>query len=189
MSDPFESADRAHTPYSDSDDSSSSSDSVFAPALWWDSSSDLNTMATPGPTSTTVTNTQLSDLITNELRNDHTKITGVLHYCGGRARHPDYPHLICETSARKWIETIESRTKNNWDDIGRIDLAIQYAIGGPQTAITVTLERLGATATWDSLKKAFLEIYPDGPIAEVLMKNLGKSERKTGETLQNFFVS
>lgn len=51
--------------------------------------------------------------------------------------------MICDTSARKWLDDIDAKTKNNWDDVRRIDLAIQYSIGRPQTAITKTLEKLG----------------------------------------------
>ncbi|KAK4304066.1 hypothetical protein Pmani_023980 [Petrolisthes manimaculis] len=140
------------------------------------------------PSTSSVSNQQLSDLITNKLRNDYSKITSLLHYCGGTARHPDHPNFACETSAKEWIKDIDAKTKSNWTDEGRIELAEQYLLGQAKTEFRIIIDELKTNATWDNVKAQMLEIFPEGPNFDTIMRNLGEATREIGETLRGYYI-
>ncbi|KAK3868973.1 hypothetical protein Pcinc_025680 [Petrolisthes cinctipes] len=140
------------------------------------------------PSASVVSNQQLFDLITDKFRNDYSKITGLLHYCGGTARHPDHPNLACETSAKDWLKDIDAKTKRNWNDEGRIELAEQYLLGQAKTDFRIIIVELKTNATWSNVKTQMLDIFPKGPTFNALMKNLGEATRETGETLLYYYI-
>ena len=60
-------------------------------------------------------------------------------------------HLIC---AHVWIVNIENRTRTNWNEEGRIELAKLYALDSAYTHINHCASKY--KLNWDNVKKAFL---------------------------------
>ena len=73
------------------------------------------------------------EAIIDNARNNFNKIIELPYFCGGSESNPSAPNLKCITSAHSLIGNIENRTRNNWDDEGRIELAKQYALDSAYT--------------------------------------------------------
>ena len=62
-------------------------------------------------------------------------------FCGGQARYGKDPERTCEISASKWVADLESRTKFNFTDEGRRELAKQYMIGTAKSVLTLAMQK------------------------------------------------
>ncbi|KAK4319172.1 hypothetical protein Pmani_009874 [Petrolisthes manimaculis] len=105
-----------------------------------------------------------------------------------RDKHPEFPHLISEKNAVKWLEEIDSRTRDNWDDIGRIELATQYTLGSAHDYIKRVIKEAGTPPSWEEVKRRFKIIYPNEITEDNLRVKLGEAKRGVGETPTDFFI-
>ncbi|KAK4300201.1 hypothetical protein Pmani_027589 [Petrolisthes manimaculis] len=161
------------------------------PNLWWDNFDIDNPpikMNSPTSTNTVVNTADLSDIIRNNTKNNYARINTLFHFCGGRDKHPEFPHLICEKNAVKWLEEIDSRTRDNWDDLGRIELATQYTLGSAHDYIKRVVKDAGTPPSWEEVKRRFRRIYPNEITEDNLRVKLGEAKRGVGETLTDFFI-
>ena len=89
----------------------------------------------PGSTSTCFSKDDIVEAITDNAKNNFNKVIGLPYFCGGSESSPSASNLKCITSAHSWIVDIGNRTRTNWDDEGRIELAKQYALDSAYTHI------------------------------------------------------
>jgi len=66
--------------------------------------------------------------------------------------------LKCTSSAHSWVTDIENRTRGNWDDYGRVELAKQYAIESAYDYIAHSANKHKKNDR-KVVKDAFLEIF------------------------------
>lgn len=128
------------------------------------------------------TKQDIAEAITDNAKNNFAKVVGLHYFCGGAEKSHSAPTLKCTTNAQRWIDDIENRTKENWDDDGRIELAKQYALDSAFTHLTLCASK--HSHGWDKVKEAFLEIYPEERTLPSLMTELAAVTRKQGETLR-----
>ena len=77
----------------------------------------------PTSTSTCFSKNDIVETITDNARNNFNMVIGLSYFCGGSESSPSAFNLKCITNAHSWIVDIENRTRTNWDDEGRIELA------------------------------------------------------------------
>ena len=140
----------------------------------------------PASSTTCFSKDDIVEAITDNARNNFNKVIGLPYFCGGSESSPSVPNLKCITSAHSWIVDIENRTRTNWDDEGRIELAKQYALDSAYTHINhcATKHKLD----WANVKKAFLEIYPEDRSLPSLMHELSSVTRRPRETLTELYI-
>lgn len=128
----------------------------------------------------------LASFISLMSRNDHSAVTGLKHYAGGRVTHPDHPSIVCAPCVRAWLRDIDARTAGNWDDTGRIDLARQHVLGAARVLIDITVDQHGYD--WSKVKQALIDIFQGGETYYDIRDELVRSRRQRGETLHEFWV-
>ena len=124
--------------------------------------------------------------ITDNQKNNFSRVIGLPYFCGGASRSQSAPHLKCTTSAHSWINDIENRTQINWDDSGRVELAKTYALDSAYTHLVHCATK--CKNQWKYVKSAFLEIYPEERSLPSLMGELATVTRQPGETLTELYV-
>lgn len=90
------------------------------------------------------TKQDIAEAITDNAKNNFAKVVGLHYFCGVAEKSHSAPTLKCTTNAQRWIVDIENRTKENWDDDGRIELAKQYALDSAFTHLTLCIQ----TQSW-----------------------------------------
>ena len=96
--------------------------------------------------------------ITDNQRNNFSRVIGLPYFCGDSVKSHSAPHLR-RTSAHSWIRDLENRTQINWDDSGRVELAKTYALDSACTHLVHCASK--HKNVWDRVKASFLEIYPE----------------------------
>ena len=140
----------------------------------------------PASTSTYFSKDDIVEAITDNTRNNFNKVIGLLYIYGGSESSPSASNLKCITSAHAWIIDIEKKTRTNWDDEGRIDLAKQYALDSAYTHINYCASKY--KLDWANIKKAFLEIYPENRSLPSLMHKFSSVTLRTRETLTEPYI-
>ena len=108
---------------------------------------------------TTLQTQDLAQIISDNNINNLARTQRLLYFCGGQARYEKDPEKMCEISASKWVADRESRTKFNFTDEGRIELAKQYMIGPAKEMLQSVLLKIGYD--WEGVKDKIKEIYPE----------------------------
>ena len=129
---------------------------------------------------------EIAEAITENTKNNFARVVGLRYFCGGAEQSNISPTLKCSTNAHRWIDDIDNRTKENWDDFGRIELAKQYALDSAFTHLAHCASK--HKNVWSEVKKAFLEIYPEERTLPSLMTELAAVTRKHGETLTELYI-
>ena len=129
---------------------------------------------------------EIAEAITENAKNNFSKVIGLPYFCGGAERSQSAPTLKCATNAHDWMVDIENRTRENWDDDGRIELAKQYALDSAYTHMTHCASK--HSHDWGKVKDAFLEVYPEERTLPSLMTELAAVTRRQGETLTELFI-
>ena len=129
---------------------------------------------------------EIAEAITDNSKNNFSKVIGLPYFCGGAEKSKTAPHLKCAVSAIQWIADIDNRTKGNWDDEGRVELAKTYALDSAYTHITHCATKY--KRVWKDVKDAFLEIYPEERSLPSLMGELSSVTRQPGETLTELYI-
>ena len=124
--------------------------------------------------------------ITDNTKNNFSRVVGLPYFCGGPEKSTLAPHLKCATSASSWIQDLDNRTQGNWDDVGRIELAKAYSLDSAYTHLTHCISK--HPGKWEDVKKAFLEVYPEERSLPSLMGELSAVKRQQGETLTELFI-
>ena len=141
----------------------------------------------PPPTNPPCISTgDIAEAITDNARNNFAKVIGLPYFCGGEDRSQSAPHLKCISNAHAWIRDLENRTRANWTDEGRIELAKQYALDSAYTHITQCVTSQGIN--WEAVKREFLEIYPDEKSLPSLMNELSSVTRQPRETITELYI-
>ena len=96
----------------------------------------------PSSSNTCFSKHDIVEAITDNVRNNFNKVIGLPYFCGGSESSPSAPNLKCITSAHSWIVDIENRTRTNWDDEGRIELAMQYALDNALLTSIIVLSNI-----------------------------------------------
>ena len=129
---------------------------------------------------------EIAEAITENAKNNFARVVGLRYFCGGAEKSNTAPTLKCTTNAHRWIDDIDNRTKENWDDFGRVELAKQYALDSSFTHLAYCASK--HNNVWSEVKKAFLEIYPEERTLPSLMTELAAVTRKNGETLTELYI-
>ena len=125
-----------------------------------------------------------------QIINDITKINlarvqGLRYFNGGKEWYEENPELLCEKSVSQWIEDLEARTRMNWTDEARIQLANQYTLGSAGNVILSAI--LAHGYCWEAVKDKLREIYPEKDFVEHRVE-LRNAKRKSGETISEFYI-
>ena len=129
---------------------------------------------------------EIAAAITDNQRNNFSRVIGLSYFCGGSVKSHSAPHLKCTTSAQSWIQDLENRTQINWDDGGRVELAKSYALDSAYTHLVHCAAK--HKNVWDRVKASFLEIYPEERSLPSLMGELAAVTRQPGETLTELYI-
>ena len=129
---------------------------------------------------------EIAEAITDNARNNFAKVIGLPYFCGGEERSQALPNVKCIKNAYAWIKDLENRTRTNWTDEGRIELAKQYALDSAFTHMThcATKHR----NNWKEVKENFLEIYPEEKSLTSLMSELSAVTRQPRETITELYI-
>ena len=133
-----------------------------------------------------LTSEEIAEAITDNTKNNFSRVVGLPYFCGGAVKSQTAPHLKCATSAQSWIRDLENRTQTNWDENGRIELAKSYALDSAYTHLVHCATK--HKNVWEDVKKTFLEIYPDERSLPGLMGELSAVTRQPGETLTELYI-
>ena len=139
-----------------------------------------------GQPATCISPEEIAEAITDNSKNNFSKVIGLPFFCGGSERSQSSPHLKCVTSAHQWIKDIDHRTVGNWDDEGRVELAKTYALDSAYVHMNHCV--IKHQRVWKNVKEAFLEIYPEERSLPSLMAELSSVTRKPGETLTELYI-
>ena len=145
---------------------------------------------TPPPTPSVnppcISTEEIAEAITDNARNNFSKVIGLPYFCGGAERSLSAPNLKCITSAHAWIKDLENRTRTNWTDEGRIELAKQYALDSAYTHISQCAAR--HRNAWVEARKDFLSLYPEERSLPSLMSELSSITRQPRETITELYI-
>ena len=129
---------------------------------------------------------EIAEAITDNARDNFSKVIGLPYFCGGEERSPSVPNVKCIASAHAWIKDLENRTMTNWTDEGRIELAKQYALDSAYTHMTHCATQ--HKNDWDDVRKAFLDIYPEDRSLPSLISELSSVTRQPRETITELYI-
>ena len=135
---------------------------------------------------TTLQTQDLAQIINDNNRNNLARVQGLLYFCGGQAKYGKDPEKTCEISASKWVTDLESRTKFNLTDEGRIELAKQYMIGPAKSMLTSTILITGYD--WEGAKNRIKEVYPEKEGFIKYRRELYTAKRRPGKTITEFYI-
>ena len=138
------------------------------------------------PNSTRVDRTELAEVISQNAKNNFSKVLGLTYFCGGPERYAANPQLLCATSIIEWLKDIDARTAVQWDDAGRVQLCKQYALGPVFNAVANAIRVYGND--WAKVKEDLILVYPDTKTFETKRTELGAIRRRTGETLSELYT-
>lgn len=124
--------------------------------------------------------------ITDNAKNNFAKVIGLPYFCGGEERSQTVPNVKCATSAHAWIKDLENRTRTNWTDDGKIELAKQYALDSAYTHMIHCATKY--QNNWNEVKTSFLEIYPEDRSLPSLISELSSVTRQPRETITELFI-
>ena len=172
----------AHIPNSSDSDSLSDEDSMPGD----NNSPDSQASAHGGNPLVALQATDVADIINYNTKNNYNQVVGLCYFCGGAERHSSDPTKHCTKSAKKFLQDIESRTEDNWDDRGRLELAQKYALGRASTCISTILKDVGLD--WKEFKKRFLQLYSEELTYQELQAELSQARRQRGENLTDFYI-
>ena len=129
---------------------------------------------------------EIAEAITDNARNNFSKVIGLPYFCGGEERSQYVPNVKCITSAHAWIKDLENRTRTNWTDEGRIEIAKQYALDSAYTHIIHCATK--HQNDWEYVKTSFLEIYPEEKSLPTLITELTSVTRRPRETITQLYI-
>ena len=135
---------------------------------------------------TTLQTQDLAQIISDNNRNNLARAQELLYFCGGQAKYGKESEKICEINASKWVADLESRTKFNFTDEHRIELAKQYTIGPAKEMLQSVL--LISRYNWEGVKDKIEEIYPEEDDFVKYRRELYSATRKPGETIREFYI-
>ncbi len=129
---------------------------------------------------------EIAEAITDNAKNNFSKVIGLPYFCGGEEKSQTVPNVKCISSAHTWIQDIDNRTRTNWTDEGKIELAKQYALDSAYTHVTHCATK--HQNDWDEVKRSFLEIYPEDRSLPSLISELSAVTRQPRETITELFI-
>lgn len=135
---------------------------------------------------TRVSKTDLASIISQNTRNNYSRVHGLKYYAGGHEKDPNDPTKPCLKSISKWLRDIDALTADNWTDLGKIQLAKQHALGAAFDLICVTVDNEGNK--WEKVKERLKDVFPDEKTFFERKAELAASRRQTGETMPDFWV-
>lgn len=136
---------------------------------------------------TTVDRTELDEVISQNTKNNFSKVLGLKYFCGGNKKYAANPQLQCATSLLEWLKDTDTCTHVlQWDDAGRIQLCKHYAIGPIFGAMTNAVSEKGND--WKAVKEDLQLVYPDTKSFEIKGTKLTEMKQKPGKTLPDFFI-
>lgn len=138
------------------------------------------------PNTTQVDRTQLAEIISQNAKNNFSKVLGLTYFCGGPETFAGNPQLLCATTLLEWLKDIDARTAVQWDDAGRVQLCKQYALGPVFSAVTNAVREHGND--WTKVKSDLLLVFPDTKSFETKRMELVAMRRRPGETLPEFYT-
>ena len=128
----------------------------------------------------------LAQIITDITKDNLARVQGLLYFCGGEARYGKDPEHTRGISASQWVEDLEARTKFNFTDEGKIELAKQYTVGTAIKVIMTVLQQGGYS--WVAVKAKIVEVFPEEKDFANYRYELSNARRLPGETITEFYV-
>ena len=131
----------------------------------------------------------LTDNIKNVALDDISRVIGIKTYGGLRIENQPnatYDENI-EHDLEKWLQSIEAKTRVNFTDQGRIQVALKYSKGTGRSGLDVILQYL-PNPTWEEVKKALLELFGKPTDVRTYRKQLYEIKFPASETIVDFYV-